>query len=81
MTVTLRKVNKRKGKKMKKILCALIVCAILLVGITTVKNDNTIIIYSSMEQFRNDELRLVEKKVSLFVLPQSSFEMMNCRNN
>lgn len=57
MTVTLRKMNKRKGKKMKKILCALIVCAILLVGITTVKNDNTIIIYSSMEQFRNDELQ------------------------
>lgn len=42
---------------MKKVLCALIACAILLVGITTVKNDNSIIIYSSMEQFRNDELQ------------------------
>lgn len=42
---------------MKKILCVLIACAILLVGITTVKNDNSIIIYSSSEQFRNDELQ------------------------
>ena len=42
---------------MKKILCALVVCAIVLVGITTVQNDNSIIIYSSMEQFRNDELQ------------------------
>lgn len=42
---------------MKKILCALVVCAIALVGITTVQNDNSIIIYSSMEQFRNDELQ------------------------
>lgn len=42
---------------MKKILYALIACAILLVGITTVKNDNCIIIYSSMEQFRNDALQ------------------------
>jgi len=42
---------------MKKILGALIACAVLLVGITTVKNDNSIIVYSSMEQFRNDELQ------------------------
>ena len=42
---------------MKKILYTLIACAVLLVGITTVKNDNSIIIYSSMEQFRNDELQ------------------------
>lgn len=42
---------------MKKILGILFACAILLVAITTVKNDNTIIIYSSMEQFRNDELQ------------------------
>lgn len=42
---------------MKKILCALIACAVLLVGITTVKNDNCIIIYSSLEQFRNDALQ------------------------
>lgn len=42
---------------MKKILCALLTCAVLLVGITTVRNDKTIIIYSCMEQFRNDELQ------------------------
>lgn len=42
---------------MKKILCILVVIAVVLVSITTVKNDNSIIIYSSMEQFRNDELQ------------------------
>lgn len=42
---------------MKKLLCVLVVIAVILVGITTVKNDNSIIIYSSMEQFRNDELQ------------------------
>lgn len=42
---------------MKKIVCALIACAVLLAGVTTVKNDNCIIIYSSMEQFRNDALQ------------------------
>ena len=42
---------------MKKLLCILVVIAVILVGITTVKNDNSIIIYSSMEQFRNDELQ------------------------
>lgn len=42
---------------MKKILCALIACAIVLIGFTTIKNDNSIIIYSSAEQFRNDELQ------------------------
>lgn len=42
---------------MKKMLYALIACAVLLLGITTSKNDNSIIIYSSMEQFRNDELQ------------------------
>ena len=42
---------------MKKILCALVACAAILVSITTVKNDNSIIIYSCMEQFRNDELQ------------------------
>lgn len=42
---------------MKKILCALVACAIILTGITVNKNDNCIIIYSSMEQFRNDELQ------------------------
>lgn len=42
---------------MKKVLYALIACAVILVGITTIKNDNSIIIYSSLEQFRNDELQ------------------------
>lgn len=42
---------------MKKVLYVLIVCAILLVGITTIQNDNAIIVYSCMEQFRNDELQ------------------------
>lgn len=42
---------------MKKILCTLIMCTILLTGITTMKNDDSIIIYSCMEQFRNDELQ------------------------
>lgn len=51
------KVNKRGRNIMKKILCVLVAFAIILVGITTVKNDNSIIIYSSMEQFRNDALQ------------------------
>ena len=42
---------------MKKILCALIVCTLVLTYVTTTKNDNCIIVYSSMEQFRNDELQ------------------------
>lgn len=42
---------------MKKILCALIAVTVVLTAITTVKNDNTIIIYSCMEQFRNDALQ------------------------
>lgn len=42
---------------MKKVLCALIAFTILLTGISTIKNDNSIIIYSSMEQFRNDEMQ------------------------
>ncbi len=42
---------------MKKILCLLIVCAIVLLGITTVSSDNTIIVYTSQEQFRNDEMQ------------------------
>lgn len=42
---------------MKKILVVLIACAILLVGVTTAKNDNAIIVYTSMEQFRNDALQ------------------------
>ena len=42
---------------MKKILSVLVVCTILLTGITTMKNDDSIIIYSCMEQFRNDELQ------------------------
>lgn len=42
---------------MKKILCALVAFTIFLTGITTVKNDNSIIIYSCLEQFRNDEMQ------------------------
>ena len=42
---------------MKKILYVLIVCAAVLMGIVTTKNSSTIIIYSSMEQFRNDALQ------------------------
>lgn len=42
---------------MKKLFCILVVVAFVLVSITTIKNDNSIIIYSSMEQFRNDELQ------------------------
>ena len=42
---------------MKQVLYVLIVCAILIVGITTIQNDNAIIVYSCMEQFRNDELQ------------------------
>lgn len=44
-------------KKIKYIVITLIAVTALLIGITTVKNDNTIIIYSSMEQFRNDALQ------------------------
>ena len=42
---------------MKKILCLLVAFTILLTGLTTIKNDNSIIIYSCLEQFRNDELQ------------------------
>ena len=42
---------------MKKVLFILVACAVFLVGMTTVQNDNSIIVYSSMEQFRNDELQ------------------------
>lgn len=42
---------------MKKILCVLVACTILLTYITTTKNENCIIVYSSMEQFRNDALQ------------------------
>lgn len=42
---------------MKKILYSLIICAAVLLSIATTKNSNTIIIYSSMEQFRNDALQ------------------------
>lgn len=42
---------------MKKILYGLIICTILLTYITTTKNEDSIIVYSSMEQFRNDELQ------------------------
>lgn len=49
--------NTREEKEMKKVLCLLMACAIVLIWVTTVKNDNSIIVYSSMEQFRNDELQ------------------------
>lgn len=56
--VKYQKMNKSKRKyKMRKVLLVLVVLTVVLVGITTVKNDNSIIIYSSMEQFRNDELQ------------------------
>ena len=55
--VIIKKMNNGKKNTMKKILYFLIAFAILLVYITTVKNENAIIIYSSMEQFRNDELQ------------------------
>ena len=42
---------------MKKVLLILMILAVILVGVTTVKNDNSIIVYTSMEQFRNDELQ------------------------
>ncbi len=42
---------------MKKILCILLACTIVLTIVTATKNDNSIIVYSSMEQFRNDELQ------------------------
>lgn len=42
---------------MKKLLIALIACAIFLTCFTSVNNDNSIIVYTSMEQFRNDELQ------------------------
>ena len=42
---------------MKKILYILICIAVILVGITTFKNDNCIIVYSCMEQFRNQALQ------------------------
>jgi len=42
---------------MKKIICALIALTIVLTFITTEKSENAIIVYSCMEQFRNDELQ------------------------
>ena len=42
---------------MKKLLTALILAAIVLVGVTTAANDASIIVYSCMEKFRNDALQ------------------------
>lgn len=42
---------------MKKLLGILIVCAILLIGITTRNSEDSIIVYSCLEQFRNEELQ------------------------
>lgn len=42
---------------MKKILFSAIICSLLLVILTVSKSNSAIIVYSSMEQFRNDELQ------------------------
>ena len=42
---------------MKNILCALVAVTVLLTYFTATKNDNCIIVYSCMEQFRNDALQ------------------------
>ena len=42
---------------MKKLLYILIIIAVALLAVTCVKNDNAIIVYSCMEQFRNDVLQ------------------------
>ena len=42
---------------MKKFLCILIVVAVVLVCVTSVRSDNTIIVYSCMEHFRNEALQ------------------------
>lgn len=42
---------------MKKLLLVIVACAVFLLFITTSQNSNSIIVYSSMEQFRNDELQ------------------------
>ena len=47
---------------MKKIVGILLVVTIMLTAITTEKNENAIIIYSCMEQFRNNELQSQLKK-------------------
>ena len=42
---------------MKKIICILVALTTVLTFITTEKSENAIIVYSCMEQFRNDELQ------------------------
>ena len=42
---------------MKKTIIAMLILSLCLVFVSTSRNQNTIIIYSSMEQFRNDELQ------------------------
>lgn len=42
---------------MKKILCLLLVVIVLLFFVTRDKEQNTIVIYSALEQYRNDDLR------------------------
>ena len=42
---------------MKKLLGVLIACAIALTALSVSRGDNSIIVYSSQEQFRNDELQ------------------------
>lgn len=42
---------------MKKLLFVLIIVTLYLIGVTTFNNEQSIIVYTSMEQFRNDELQ------------------------
>lgn len=42
---------------MKKLLYALVAFTIFITGMSLIKNNHSIIIYSSMEQFRNDEMQ------------------------
>ena len=42
---------------MKKVLCILVACAIVLTSLSVARGDSSIIVYSCLEQFRNDELQ------------------------
>lgn len=61
---------------MKKILITLITVTIFLTYFSTAKNENTIIVYSSMEQFRNDalqeQLNEVFPELDVFVMYMST---------
>lgn len=47
----------RKGTSMKKLFSVLLAVTVILFGVTSFHNKNTIIIYSSLEQFRGEELQ------------------------